>query len=116
MCYSFDQVDLLLRDLRSSELVPAFPAPVQSEALSMPSDDGFRFDDEQCIPPRAEEIRHDAEEHPIETSYSEFGRRAQCNLELFPEKYDFELKLALRREEFEKKQEEGSDHLSLLRG
>ena len=70
VCHLLDQVDLSLWDFGSASFVPAFPSPIQCEALLMPADDGLRLDDKQCILPRTEEIGHKAEEEPIEMSQS----------------------------------------------
>jgi hypothetical protein len=59
----------------------------------MPAYHRLWFEDRQCIPQHPKELSHNVEEHPIETFHPEFGRRAECNLELFSEKCDFELKL-----------------------
>ena len=80
----------------------------------MPAYHRFRLDDEQGILPRAKEISHNAEEHPIETPYSEFGRGSQRDFELLSEKQVLELKLCSRFEVFEEKREERTDHLNLL--
>ena len=43
-----DEITHLLGNPGSSRLaVPAFPGPKQSESLAMPSDDGFRFNDDK---------------------------------------------------------------------
>ena len=82
----------------------------------MPFDDGFRFDDEQCIPPRAEEISHHAKEHPIETLHFEFGRGTHRYFKLLSKEDDFTLELGSCSEVSKPEGEEGPDHLCLLRG
>ena len=93
--------------------MPTLPSPVHFESLSMPFDDGFRFDDEERILPAGKEVSHHAKEHPIETLHFEFGRGTHRYFKLLSEKEDFELELGSCSEVCKPEGEEGADHLSL---
>jgi hypothetical protein len=59
-----DQLTNLHVDLRTADRNLRLPSPVELEALSMPFDDGLRFDDDQNLPPILPELR---ENHPEES-------------------------------------------------
>jgi hypothetical protein len=68
--------------------------------------DGVRYDDEERFLPGIAEICQKTEEEPVNGFHSEFWRCASQYLQLFPEKQHLEVKLGVRPEEREAKQEE----------
>ena len=60
--HAADEVDVLARNLGPADLLGArLPAPIEFEALAVPSDDGLRFDeDEGCLPA----VPESGEPHP----------------------------------------------------
>lgn len=69
----FDQIDLFLRYLWPTKGRPALSFPIQFEALLMPSDDGFGFDDQQRPFPGIVDISQNAEEEPIRYTISSWS-------------------------------------------
>ena len=94
-CHLLDEIDLLLRDLRSARFGSAFPFPKQPEALPVPADDCFRLDDQQRLFPRAENIGHGTEEESVGGPQSGSRGRVSEYFELFSEEDDLQLKLLL---------------------
>jgi len=90
--------------------VPTLLSPVHFESLSMPFDDGFRFDDEERILPLSKQVGHETEEHPVLTSEPQLRRRAQRDFKLLSNKQVFELKLGSRFEGVEEEDEQRADH------
>ncbi len=61
-----DQVSDLTLDAGSARLAGSrLPTPVEPKPLTMPGDDGFRFDQNQGVAPRGSESQEPGPEHSI---------------------------------------------------
>jgi len=80
------------RHRRSSDPSATFPRPEQAEALTMPPDDGFRLDDDECGSPRGPRARQPRPETPICRRQLQPPRsRPIQHLKLVPQRDQFKL-------------------------
>ena len=98
-----DEITNLLGNPGSSRLtVPAFPGLKQSESLAMPSDDGFRFNnDESRSPHRPEAKEPDPEESVPRSKFWAIDRSFQDD-DLVSESEDLGLEREVRSKAGEK--------------
>jgi hypothetical protein len=64
-----DEFTHIFRNPRSPRLaMPAFPSPKQAESFAMPSDDRFRFDEDESRAPLRPEAQETNPEEPVPRS------------------------------------------------
>ena len=99
------------RHRRSSESAPTLPRPPQSEALSVPHNDGFRLHDGQRGSPSGPDARQHDPEPAIRLLEPDSPRSGAFeHRQLVPQGEDFEVECRARSREGWERQQERAEH------